>query len=104
MRMSERDRGQTTILMLAVVGLVVGSALGVQAVVTTVVAQARAQSAADAAALRAATAGCAAVDVVVEMSGGRLVSCETIGLDAVVAVEVAARSATARASRSPRSP
>ncbi|MEN9821596.1 MAG: hypothetical protein RLZ04_22, partial [Actinomycetota bacterium] len=30
MSMSENDRGQATVLMLAVVGLVVGSALGVQ--------------------------------------------------------------------------
>lgn len=104
MSMSENDRGQATVLMLAVVGLVVGSALGVQAVVVTVVSQARAQSAADAAALRAVTVGCAAVADVVESAGGRLVSCEATGVDAVVVVEVAGRSATARASRSPRSP
>ena len=98
------DHGQVAVLMLAVVGLVVASALGVQAVVATVVAQARAQSAADAAALRAVVVGCADLGEVLDMAPARLVSCEVDGLDAVVVVEVAGRSATARASRSPRSP
>lgn len=105
MRMNEmRDRGQAAVLMVAVVGLVMASALAVQAVVAVVVAEARAQSAADAAALRAVAAGCSAtVDVLAEVRA-RLISCQTVGLDAVVVVEVAGRSATARASRSPRSP
>lgn len=105
MRMNEmRDRGQAAVLMVAVVGLVMASALAVQAVVAVVVVEARAQSAADAAALRAVAAGCSAtVDVLAEVRA-RLISCQTVGLDAVVVVEVSGRSATARASRSPRSP
>lgn len=101
---TKNDHGQVAVLMLAVVGLVVASALGVQAVVTAAVVQARAQSAADAAALRVVVVGCADLGEVLDMSSARLVSCEIDGLDAVVVVEVAGRSATARASRSPRSP
>lgn len=100
---SNGDQGQVAVLMLAVVALVVASALGVQAVVAAEVARARAQSAADAAALRAVVVGCAGLGEVLAGAATRLVSCEVDGLDAVVVVEVSGRSATARASRSPRS-
>jgi len=86
------------------VALAVGAALGLRTAVGVVIAEAQAQSAADAVALRAAEVDCESARVVLGRGRARLVSCAVDGLDAVVVVEVAGRTATARASRSPRAP
>jgi secretion/DNA translocation related TadE-like protein len=97
-----RDRGAATIYALAVGLVLVLAGLGVAMRASDVVAAAQARSAADLGALAGAqwvaigTACPHATDIVLA-NGASVVSCQVIGLDLMVTVDVRGQRATARA-------
>lgn len=97
-----RDRGAATVYALAVGLMLVLLGLGVAMRAADVVAAAQARTAADLGALAGAQwvalgRACPHATEVVVANGAKLVSCQVVGIDLVVTVEVRGQAATARA-------
>ena len=101
MRATGRDRGQSVVLLLAVVVMAALSVIAVGNFAGRVVNRGRAQTAADAAALAATIGGRSAADRLATSNGGRLLSFDESGDAVVVVVEVAGERASARATDGP---
>ncbi len=101
MRAIGRDRGQSVVLLLAVVVMAALSVIAVRDFGARVVNRGRAQTAADAAALAATIGGRSAADRLATSNGGRLLSFDESGDVVVVVVEVAGERASARATDGP---
>lgn len=97
----EHDRGQATLLVIAVATIVVVLMVVVARAGEAVVTVEQAQIAADAAALAGVAGGPVAAARLARANGGVLVSIRRLGDDVVVTVEVDGRRASARARRAP---
>ena len=97
----ERQRGQATPLVLAVVAVVVVMLVMAGRFAGRVVVEEQAQVAADAAALAGVIGGRPAAERLAAANGGVLVAFTTDGLTAQVTVRIGAAQATARATRAP---
>lgn len=100
-RRAEPDRGQATLLVLAVASLVVVLMVAVGRFGATITTIEQAQVAADAAALAAVEGGPSAAARLASANGARLVSVRRVGVGVVVVVEIDGRRASARAERAP---
>jgi predicted transcriptional regulator len=96
-----RDRGQSTVLLLAVITLAVVSVTATARFAGRVVTRQQAQTAADAAALAGAAAGRTAASELADANGAVLVTFVEVGDDVQVVVRVGGATATARATRAP---
>ena len=101
MRAIGRDRGQSVVLLLAVVVMAALSVIAVGDFAARVVNRGQAQTAADAAALAATVGGRSAADRLATSNGGRLLGYIESGDVVVVVVEVAGERAVARATDGP---
>lgn len=96
-----RDRGQATVLLLAVMALVAVALVATARFGARVVAREQAQVAADAAALAGVSGGRAAASRLAAANGGRLVRFTSDGDTVMVWVRVGVDVATAKATRAP---
>lgn len=100
-RTTRPDRGQATVLLLAIVALVVVAMVATARFGARVVAKEQAQVAADAAALAGVTGGQPAARRVAAANGGLLVAFLGDGVTVSVSVRVGTDVATAKATRAP---
>jgi hypothetical protein len=100
-RITSRDRGQATLLLLACVAVLAVVAVSAAAFGARLVARHRAQDAADAAALAGTSTGAAGAHRLAAANGAALLAFRQVGDVVSVVVEVDGERATARATDGP---